>query len=163
MTQTVYLSLGSNIDREDNITGGLNALQKHFGSLSISPIYESKAVGFEGDNFFNLIVGIQCDLTLLNLLALLKSIEDQYGRLRHGEKFAPRTLDIDIVLYGNLLGMHSNIELPRPELYYNAFVLRPLSDLAPNLVDPKSGACFKDLWLAFETEQQLWQIDWTWS
>lgn len=163
MSQRVYLSLGSNIEREKHISAALTCLQNHFGSLQVSPVYESEAVGFLGDNFFNLVVAIQCKLSLSELSVLLKSIEDQYGRLRGGEKFAPRTLDIDIVLFGDLSGHFQAIELPRPELYYNAFVLKPLADLEPTLRDPKSGTNIQALWKALDSQQQLWLADWQWQ
>lgn len=154
---TVYLSLGSNIDRQHNIRLAVQTLFEHFGSLQISPVYESEAVGFNGDAFFNLIVGIETSLSLAELSARLKKIEDEQGRDRSVPKFSARCIDIDIVTYDNLLGEHSGIELPRPELYYNAFVLKPFADLCPEFQDPKSGLTLAELWKAYEGQQKLWQ------
>jgi len=162
---TVLLSLGSNIDRTKNITAALNNLNELFGELTISSVYESEPVGFSGDCFFNLIVRIETDLSLQSLTEKVKQIEDQNGRIRAGPRFSARTLDIDIVTYGSLLGLNFGIELPRPELYYNAFVLWPVAELLPSVIDAKTGKTYHDLWrvLAVENNQKLWKVDFYWS
>src|SRR3954470_8313521 len=132
----VYLGLGSNIDRAKYITSGLNALADLFGELKISPVYESKSVGFNGSNFFNVVVGIYTELTIADLCEQLKKIEDQNDRVRTGPKFSPRTLDIDILTYGDFVGTESGVELPRTEITNNAFVLLPLAEIAPNELHP---------------------------
>lgn len=155
----VYLSLGSNIEREHHLTLAVHNLAQRFGALELSPVYESEAVGFKGSPFFNMIVAIDTELALVALSRELKAMEDAQGRDRKAAKFAPRTMDIDIVTYDDLAGTYDGIELPRPELYYNAFVLKPMADLAPNFADPKSGQLMKDLWQAYQGQQALWQID----
>ena len=92
----IYLSLGSNVNRHKNITAGLDALATLFGELKISSVYESKSVGFDGSNFFNLVVGAETSLSIIELSEILKRVEDNNGRKRNGPKFSPRTLDIDI-------------------------------------------------------------------
>ena len=158
-----FLSIGSNINRTQNISAALDQLQANFGPLKLSSVYESEAVGFAGDNFYNLVVGIGCELPLNALSDCLKQIEDQNGRDRSGARFASRTLDIDIITYDNLAGLHAGIELPRPELYYNAFVLWPLAELLPDGKDPKSGRSFAELWQALANNQKLWKVDFFWS
>ncbi|MFT5719629.1 MAG: 2-amino-4-hydroxy-6-hydroxymethyldihydropteridine diphosphokinase [Oleiphilaceae bacterium] len=162
---TVLLSLGSNIDRTKNITAALDSLNELCGRLSISSVYESEPVGFTGDCFFNLIVKIETDLSLQILTEQLKRIEDENGRMRTGPRFSSRTIDIDIVTYGSLLGSNFGIELPRPELYYNAFVLWPVAELLPNTVDTKTGQSYDDLWrvMAGNSKQKLWKVDFIWS
>jgi len=155
----VYLSLGSNIDREQNFRAAICSLKAEFGFVELSPVYESEAVGFDGEPFFNMIVAIETGLGLSELSRCLKAIEDSQGRDRSAPKFAPRTLDIDIVTYGNCIGVHDGIELPRPELYYNAFVLRPFADLAPQFMDTNSGKAMSDLWAEYEGAQSLWRVD----
>lgn len=153
-----YLSLGSNIDKDANIRAALLALQERFGMLQLSPVYESKAVGFDGDNFLNLIVRLDCDLSLPAFAESLKQLEQELGRERSAVRFSSRTMDIDIVLFGDLVICSQDIELPRPELYFNAFVLRPMAELAPQLVDPKSGKTMQELYALLDKEQDLWEV-----
>lgn len=160
---TAYLSLGSNIDRRQHISSGIEHLKDTFGALEMSSVYESESVGFDGDRFYNMIVKIECDLTLVALSKCLKQIEDDNGRERVGPRFSSRTLDIDIVCFGDLTGIHNEIELPRPELYYNAFVLLPMAERAPDKVDPKSGSTFNQLWNqtkpSIELQQKIWKVE----
>lgn len=162
MTQ-VFLSLGSNIDRERHIRAGLDALAAQFGELQISRVFESVAVGFEGDNFYNLVVGIQTDLPVGQLALCLRGIEDANGRLRSGPKFSARTLDIDILTYGDLSGTVDGVKLPRAEIEKNAFVLQPLAELAPDIVHPLTGKTFARMWAEYDkTKQKLWPVDFSW-
>jgi len=162
---TVLLSLGSNINRTKNITAALDGLSDLFGELRVSSVYESEPVGFTGDCFYNLIVEIKTDLSLQRLTENVKKIEDHNGRIRTGPRFSARTLDIDIVTYGSLLGLNSGIELPRPELYYNSFVLWPMAELLPDVKDEKTGRTYHELWcvMAIENKQKLWKVDFYWS
>ena len=156
----VYLSLGSNIDQYHNISSCLKVLEATFGKLTISPIYESEAVGFEGDNFLNLVVGIVTELSVGELLNVLRDIEDQHGRVRKCERFSARTLDIDILTYDDLLGFYDGVELPRDEVLKNAFVLLPLADLAGDSLHPETQKSFRWHWRQFDqSSQKLWVID----
>jgi 2-amino-4-hydroxy-6-hydroxymethyldihydropteridine diphosphokinase len=162
MTQ-VYLSLGSNIDRHRHVLAGLDALADRFGDLLVSSVYESKSVGFDGSNFFNLVVGIRTGLPIAELWEILKKIEDDNGRSRQGPKFSPRTLDIDILTYGNFVGMEAGVELPRPEIIQNAFVLQPLAEIAPDVLHPALGVAYAELWRDYDKrQQQLWPVDFIW-
>jgi 2-amino-4-hydroxy-6-hydroxymethyldihydropteridine diphosphokinase len=145
MTENVILSLGSNIDREHNIRSALRCLEELLGDLDVSPIYESESVGFKGDSFLNLVVAANTELGLRELSNELKSIEDSHGRVRNGPKFSSRSLDIDIVIFGDHTGKIEGIELPRPEMFYNAFVLLPMVDLYPSRIEPKTGKPYKTL------------------
>jgi 2-amino-4-hydroxy-6-hydroxymethyldihydropteridine diphosphokinase len=160
----IYLSLGSNVDRHNNITAALDALAELFGELQISSVYESKSVGFDGSNFFNVGVGANTDLSLIELSETLKRIEDNNGRKRNGPKFSPRTLDIDILTYGDFVGIENDIELPRAEITKNAFVLLPLAEIAPDVLHPQLQKTYRDLWLEYDqASQSLWAIDFKWS
>lgn len=156
----VLLSLGSNIDREHNIRGGLNALTRLFGQVRCSPVYESDAVGFVGDAFYNLVAEIETDFTVAELLMMLHQIEYDYGRVRGGERYSSRTLDIDILTYDNMVGMVDGIKLPRDEILNHAFVLLPLMDLLPEQLHPENQLSYRALWQAFpkKAEQKLWQV-----
>ena len=160
----IYLSLGSNIDRHKHIAAALDALTALLGNLIISSVYESKSVGFNGSNFFNLVVGAHTELTLTVLSEKLKKIEDANGRVRAGPKFSPRTLDIDILTYGNFVGVDAGVELPRAEIITNAFVLSPLAEIAPNEIHPQLHQTYCELWAAYDKHSQaLWVIDFLWK
>ncbi len=159
MTQ-VFLGLGSNLEREKNIRAGLLALKDVFGDLTLSQVYESESVGFKGSNFYNLVVSLQTDLTIAELSNTLKKIEDKNGRVRTGPKYSPRTLDIDILTYGDFVGVEAGVDLPRAEIIENAFVLLPLSELAPHELHPTLQKTYADLWASYDPNAQLlWRID----
>ena len=159
----VYVSLGSNIDRYRHITAALNALQSRYGVLDISPIYESEAVGFEGDCFLNLVVGFQTRETIGQLTSVFKQIEDAHGRERGGERFSARTLDLDLLLYADRVGVHDGVILPRDEILHNAFVLLPLADLEPGLLHPVVQKTYAELWSVYDKKQKLWPVDFDWQ
>ena len=160
----IYLSLGSNVDRHKHILAALDALNKLLGELLVSSVYESKSVGFDGRNFFNMVVGAQTDLSIAELSENLKRIEDENGRKRNGPKFSPRTLDIDILTYGNFVGIESGIELPRAEIIRNAFVLLPLAEIAPVVTHPQLQKTYQQLWVEYDqASQKLWPIDFEWQ
>lgn len=142
----VLLGLGSNRDRARHLTFGIEALRAAYGSVRTSPVYESAAVGFEGSPFFNMVAGIQTTEPLSAVNARLKHIEDLCGRDRTQPKYSSRNLDIDILTYGDLSGRIEGIELPRPEVFYHAFVLKPLVDLCPDGLIPGDSRTWSVLW-----------------
>lgn len=156
----VYLGVGSNIDRERNIRGALHVLEEHFGDIMVSPVYESAAVGFEGDPFYNLVVAIDTDKTVGELAAELRAIEEDWGRDRRSPKFSSRTLDIDILTWGNACGEIDGVSLPRDEILKHAFVLKPLADLAGNDRHPETLRSYAEHWDAFDhSKQPLREVD----
>ena len=159
----VYLSLGSNVDRHQHICAGLDALSEAFGELTLSPVYESEAVGFQGDNFFNLVVGIDTGLSVGQLSQTLKAIEDRNGRRRDCARFSSRTLDIDILTFGQQTGIVDGIRLPRDEILENAFVLLPLVDIAADELHPVAQSTYSQLWEQYDhSAQVLWAVDFNW-
>ena len=159
----VYLSLGSNIDRHHHIATALDALNEVFGELVISSVYESEAVGFEGDSFYNLVVGIHSELTVGELSKMLKTIEDQHGRDRTAPKFGSRSLDIDILTVDSSVGLLDGIQIPRDEILKNAFVLQPLAEIAPSECHPQTGLSYQHHWQAFDkNKQKLWPVEFIW-
>ena len=106
----IYISIGSNIDREHYVRAGVRKLAEHFGALTLSSVYESEAVGFNGDPFYNLVVGVETTLSLTECVTLLKEIEDQFGRVRGAEKFCGRTLDLDLLTYDQLVQWSKNLK-----------------------------------------------------
>ncbi|MBS0590147.1 MAG: 2-amino-4-hydroxy-6-hydroxymethyldihydropteridine diphosphokinase [Proteobacteria bacterium] len=143
-----WLSLGSNVEPEKHLRAAVAELRARFGAIVVSPVYRCKAVGFEGPDFLNLAVGIDTDLAPGVLNDWLHALEDRHGRRRDVPRFSSRTLDVDIVLYGDLVMRgEGHLELPRAELKH-AFVLKPLVDIAADVVHPVSGQTLAELWAA---------------
>ena len=154
------MSLGSNIDRERHIERALQDLRASFGELVVSPVYESEAVGCAGSNFYNLVVGIETRLPVDSLTRQLRSIEAQHGRRRSVDKYAPRTLDIDLLTYGGQVVNRPGLQLPRDEITRYAFVLLPLSKVAGDDIHPLSGLTYHELWERFDkAAQPLWRVE----
>jgi len=161
-TQKVFLGIGSNIDRENAIAEALSLLSNYFGELVISPTFESESVGFLGDNFYNLVVAFSTSNTLQQVVDVYKAIEDKLGRDRSGVKFSARTLDIDPLLYGDLI-CEQPAQLPRDEILENAYVLWPLSLIAPDQLHPETGISFAKHWQDYDKNQKLWQVTTSWD
>ena len=159
----IYISLGSNIEREHHIRAGLDALHTEFGELTVSRVFESEAVGFAGRPFYNLVVGADTDLPLATLCQRLRAMEFAHGREPDAKKFAPRTLDLDLLLYGDLV-CDVPVALPRGEILTNAFVLWPLAELAPSLRHPVDGRTLDELWQGYDkASQRLSPIPFHWE
>ena len=146
----VYLSLGSNIDRERHIQGAIADLQHTFGPIEVSSTYETAAVGFEGDDFYNLVVALESALPPDEISKLLGEIEVRHGRTKESRKFAARTLDIDMLLYGDACLEMGKLRLPRDEITHYAFMLEPLAEIAGEMMHPVLHQSFAALWAAFD-------------
>lgn len=156
----IYVSIGSNIDREHNIRGALKELKAVFGAMTCSNVYETEAIGFDGDAFYNLVVGFDSEKTIDELKREFDRIEKLYGRTPQSRRFAPRTLDLDLLLYGDRVDKADGHDIPRKEITKYAFVLLPLSEIAGDLPHPESGERFADMWARFPRDQHLEKIDW---
>jgi len=146
---TAYLGLGSNIDARKNIATGITGLRERFGRVDLSPIYQTPAFGFEGEDFINLAARIETEMSPLELKEFLQALEDLHQRNRDAPKFSDRTLDIDILLYDDLYVISPALSLPRGEILSAAHVLKPLADLAPDLLHPVCRKTISELWNAF--------------
>lgn len=149
-----YLSLGSNQQPEANLRSSFAALRARFGDVIASVVYRFPAVGFDGPDFLNAAAIIETDLDPFALNDWLHALEDAHGRDRTGPRFGDRPLDIDIVFYDDLVLEGTGhpgsspgqvLQLPRDELKH-AFVLKPLAEIAPDFVDPRSGLTLAALW-----------------
>jgi 2-amino-4-hydroxy-6-hydroxymethyldihydropteridine diphosphokinase len=150
----VYLSLGSNVEPVRYLRVALDALRGRFGALDISPAYRSAAVGFDGADFINLAVSLDTDLSPQALNDWLHALEDRNGRRRDVPRYADRTLDVDIVLYDDLVTQGpGHLDIPRKELKH-AFVLKPITDIAPQLRHPVNGRTMAELWAEFPAESE---------
>lgn len=156
----VYVSVGSNIDRERNVESALAALRDEYGELEQSRIFETQAVGFDGDPFYNLVVAFETDQSPQQVAATFDRIEDAHGRDRSGGKFSSRSLDLDLLLYGDTILDEPGLKLPRPEILDYAFVLQPLAEIAGELKHPVTGFTFGMLWDQFDpTAQPMWPVE----
>lgn len=143
-----YLSIGSNIAPAANVQAALELLAADFGRLVCSPVYRTPAVGFDGEDFLNLVVGIDTSLAPHALARRLREFEDRCGRVRGGARFSARTLDLDVLTYDDLVLDADGLRLPRPEILEQAFVLGPLADIAPTAVHPLAQRTYAELWQA---------------
>lgn len=153
----IFIGIGSSIQRRENISQGVLLLKAHFGALNLSSVFESEAVGFDGVNFYNLVVELNSELAIEQVIQILKNIEIQLGRPEKASKYAPRTLDLDLLLYD--LNIVPELDIPRAEITKNAFVLQPLAELAPNLMHPILAVSYKELWSKYPpNKQKLWKV-----
>jgi 2-amino-4-hydroxy-6-hydroxymethyldihydropteridine diphosphokinase len=142
----VFVGIGSNIDKEHNVRRGVRELAARYSPLTLSPVYQSRAIGFEGEDFLNLVAAFDTGDSLREIRAALDAIEQACGRIRNGVRFSARTLDLDVLLYGDLLELGAPQPLPAPEIADYPCVLRPLADLAPDRRHPQTGRTFSEMW-----------------
>ncbi|EAR22648.1 2-amino-4-hydroxy-6-hydroxymethyldihydropteridine diphosphokinase [Nitrococcus mobilis] len=153
-----YVSIGSNIDRETNVRSAIAQLRRRYGRLIISPIYESEAVGFVGAAFYNGVIGLCTNADALTLNAELRAIERAHGRRRNAAKFCSRSLDLDLLTWGDAVMQHPELILPRPEILEQAYVLRPLADIAGDVRHPLDGQTLHALWLQLKPSAQAMRV-----
>lgn len=146
----VYLSLGSNIDPETNLKTAIRELRWRFGDLELSDVYESKAVGFEGADFLNMVVGLDSDETPAGIVWQAELIHEFVGRDRESGRYSSRPLDIDLLLYDDLVMDEPKMRLPRSDVLEYSFVLRPLAEIAPDLCHPVTGKTMNEHWQEFD-------------
>jgi 2-amino-4-hydroxy-6-hydroxymethyldihydropteridine diphosphokinase len=146
----VSVSLGSNVDSERNIRQAIKLLQQRFGKLTLSPVYQTAAVGFAGDDFLNLVVSFRVSDAVGSIVRELKRIEDSMGRDRSQPKFSARSIDLDLLTYDDLIMDEGGIQVPRHEILKNAFVLKPLSDIMGDTKHPVVGKTYNELWKNME-------------
>ena len=155
---TAWLGLGSNVLAKKHIRAGIDALQRDFRNVTLSPVYSSTAVGFDGDDFINLVARIETDMQPLELRQYLRDLEDRFGRKRDVAKFSDRSLDIDILLYDDLILLSPVLEIPRAEILKFSHVLKPLADLEPELIHPGKLKSMADIWKASGMDDSCLQL-----
>jgi 2-amino-4-hydroxy-6-hydroxymethyldihydropteridine diphosphokinase len=145
----VYVAAGSNVEPEKNLARALDEIEQQFGELAISPAYRNPAVGFAGDDFINLVVGFRTADSPAQVKEKLERVETNCGRPRNAPKWAPRAMDLDILMYDQLVSYAPGLILPRPDLLRRAYMLKPLADLAPELRHPTRQRTIGELWAEF--------------
>jgi len=146
----VFVGAGSNIEPGRHLAAGLAALAEHYGILRLSPVYRNSPVGFDGEDFLNMVVAFETPDTVAQVAATLAAIEAANGRSRGEAKFSPRTLDLDLLLYDDLVTDDGEVQLPRDEITRYPFVLKPLADLAGERLHPVLGRSYAELWAEFD-------------
>jgi len=146
----VFVAAGSNIEPLRHLQAALAGLARSYAPLTISPAYRNKAVGFEGDDFVNLVVGFHTNDSLERVRARLQEIETDCGRPRDAPKWAPRSMDLDILLYGNEVRNEPGLVVPRPDLVKRPYMLKPMCDIAPDIAHPTLHRTMCELWEGFE-------------
>jgi 2-amino-4-hydroxy-6-hydroxymethyldihydropteridine diphosphokinase len=146
----VFVAAGSNVDPERNLARAAAELVREFPDIEFSPWYRNQAVGFEGADFINFVVGFNTDLPVHDVQTKLRAIEALCGRPPGAPKYAPRSMDLDILLYGDLIHDEPGLKLPRPDLLKRPFMLGPIADIVPNLMHPTEHATIGELWQRFD-------------
>lgn len=160
----IFISVGSNINPETNVRAAIVALRAAFSNVRISPVYRSQAVGFDGDDFLNLVVAATTDLTPSAVASLLQDIENRHGRDRRQPKFSSRTLDLDLLLYDDLVLTGGGLQLPRGEIEKYAFVLAPLAAIAADRRHPVTGQTIDVMWRCLDkSRERLQEIPFAWE
>jgi len=160
----VYISVGSNIEPAVNIRSAMLDLRSNYPDLIVSSVYESESVGFAGDNFYNLVVGFETYQGVREVAQQLRNIEDSHARDRKGPKFSSRTIDLDLLLYGDVIINDASLNIPRDEISKNAFVLWPLAEVAAEVVHPQFKQTIAAMWQAYDKKSQsLWPVEFDWG
>lgn len=144
----VYLGLGSNVDADKHLRGAISALRRTYGELRLSPIYRNTALGFDGDDFLNLVVGLETEEPPTGILRRIDEIHTEAGRVRGPDRYRSRTLDIDLLLYDDLVD--PALRIPRADILSYSFVLRPLAEIAPDAIHPETGRTYAEHWREFD-------------
>lgn len=155
----VYVAAGSNVEPVQRLRTAVGELRALYADLRVSTAYRNEAVGFSGDDFINLVVGFATSESLEQVLAQLHRIEALCGRERDAPKWAPRSMDLDVLMYGDVVGEFPGAKLPRPDLLKRSYMLGPLAEIAPKLVHPTEKKTIAQLWNEFEKSHRMTAVE----
>ena len=146
-SHTTYLSLGSNIpDRAANLRRAVEQIAVSVGTVTMqSPIYETQSWGYTDGDYLNQTIAVETTLTPQQLVAATAAIETALGRVRSGNGYKARTIDIDILFYDNEIIDSPHLTVPHPKIALRRFVLQPTADIAPDFVHPRIGKTIRQL------------------
>lgn len=146
----VYLGLGSNVRPEFHLALAARELGERFCLLEVSAVYRNKALGFDGEPFLNAVAAVRTELSPQEVHGALEEIHRVAGRVRGMDAMVARTLDIDLLLYDDAVIDAGKLRVPRKDILEYSFVLRPLAEIAPNLVHPLTGKSMAVHWAEFD-------------
>jgi 2-amino-4-hydroxy-6-hydroxymethyldihydropteridine diphosphokinase len=149
---TIYVGLGSNIEPEEHLGIAIRQLRERYGQIDVSSVYRSAAVGFAGDDFLNLVARLRSEESAEQICEEIERLHDLSGRVRGSEKWSSRPLDIDLLLYDDLVIDEPPVRVPRSDILEYSFVLRPMAELAPDLVHPVTGKSMLQHWQEFDAD-----------
>ena len=149
----LHLNIGSNQNRRINIRLALNKLESNFTYITVSSLFESPAEGFVGTNFYNVGVNAMTKNNINEVVDILHDIENSLGRERSVTKFSSRIIDLDLVLYNDVID--EDLKVPRRDILKYAFVLAPLAELDPNGLHPQKGVSYLNLWKEFQSSKEF--------
>ena len=155
---TTYVGVGSNIEREFNARLAITELSALGRNMIVSTVYDCASVDFDSSPFFNFVVQMDTHLDLTLFSQALRNIEIKSGRKEDAQKFQDRALDLDIILFGDIVSVESP-QIPRDDIYRYPFVIQPLYELCPDLVIPNDGRMIKDIWLNMSNLESLTKVD----
>jgi 2-amino-4-hydroxy-6-hydroxymethyldihydropteridine diphosphokinase len=155
---TVLVAAGSNIEPVANLRRALDSLAARYPAMRCSRAYRNEAVGFEGEDFINLVVGFDTGEDVHAVLGRLHEAESLCGRARHAPKWAPRSMDLDILLFGDTVCDQPGLVLPRPDLVRRAYMLGPAAEIAPGFVHPTRGVTLAKLWRDFAKADHPFEV-----
>jgi 2-amino-4-hydroxy-6-hydroxymethyldihydropteridine diphosphokinase len=148
----VYVAAGSNVEPQRHMSQAVAELERAFAGVRFSSWYRNRALGFDGEDFINLVAGFATTLPVRAVLERLHAIEERCGRPRDAPRWAPRSMDLDVLLYGELVCEEPGLKLPRPDLVKRAYMLGPLAELAPAVVHPTAKLTVAELWRRFDRD-----------
>jgi 2-amino-4-hydroxy-6-hydroxymethyldihydropteridine diphosphokinase len=146
----VYVAAGSNVEPLEHLSRALAALEAAYAPIAVSPAYRNASVGFQGEDFVNLVVGFRTDEPVQRVRQRLQEIEASCGRPPGAPKWAPRTMDLDILLYDDLVADEPGLVLPRPDLARRPYMLKPMADIAPDRMHPTLARTMRELWQSLD-------------
>ncbi len=144
--ESVFVGVGTNFNREESIRLAVALLKEAFPDIRFSSVFETAAVGFEGDPFFNLAASFSSNHPPRRLVEMFRTIEDKCGRRRAAPRFSARSLDIDLLLFGDRVVSEAGLALPRPEIIEQDYVLAPLAEIAAPVLHPIAKKTIGALW-----------------
>jgi 2-amino-4-hydroxy-6-hydroxymethyldihydropteridine diphosphokinase len=150
--ERVFVAAGSNLEPQAHLARAAAEIVHSWHDAQFSRAYRNAAVGFDGPEFINLVVGFTTAQPLEAVIARLRAIETQCGRPRYAPKWASRTMDLDVLLFGDRVEKTSEYTLPRPDLLKRPYMLGPLAEIAPHEMHPTAGKTIGELWREFDRD-----------